>query len=78
MGNSTADQHGQHGRPTYKSGHFARDILKKVRCSQYRLDIVLAVLQDEKMRAQKGPQCGSKSALEAAENDDFARDILNK
>ena len=51
---------------------------KKMRCSQYRLDIVLEAFQDEEMRAQKGPQDGSKSALKAAENDDFARDILKK
>ena len=49
-----------------------------MRCSQHRLDIVLDVLEDEEMRAQKGAQEGSKSALRTAENDDFARDILKK
>ena len=58
--------------------HFARDILQKMRCSQDLLHIAFEAFQDEEMRAQKGPQDGSKSALKAAENDDFARDILKK
>ena len=78
MGNSTADQHDQHGRPTYKNDDFARDIIEKIGCSQHRLCIVLEVLQDEEMGAPKGAQDGSKSALENTEHDDFARDILKQ
>ena len=65
-------------RSTAENLHFARDILQKMRCSQYLLHIAFEAFQDEEMRAQKGPQDGSKSALKAAENDDFARDILKK
>eukprot|EP00959_Pyramimonas_sp_CCMP1952_P299307 6260246-Pyramimonas_sp.AAC.1 len=43
-----------------------------MRCSQHRLRIVFEVLQDEKMRAPKGAQDGSYSALESAENDELS------
>ena len=65
-------------RSTAENLHFARDILQKMRCSQDLLHIAFEAFQDEdeEMRAKKGLQDGSKSALKAAENDDFARDIL--
>ena len=78
MSSSTADQDDQHGRLHCRKLAFRLGHLKKLRCSQHRLDIVLDVLQDEEMRTQKGAQDGSKSALRTAENDDFARDILKK
>ena len=65
-------------RSTAENLYFARDILQKLRCLQYLLHIALEAFRDASMRAQKGLQDGSKSALKAAENDDFARDILKK
>ena len=64
LGTSSENEH-QHGRPARPArqtrSHFARDILKKLACSQHRLDIVLEVFEDANWEPPRDPRMAPRA-----------------